>query len=56
MTLAGIREIADVLGVSRQRAVQLAATKSFPRPLARLAMGPVWRLSDVERWKAQNGR
>jgi predicted DNA-binding transcriptional regulator AlpA len=50
MTLAGIREIADLLGVSRQRANQITATKTFPKPLARLAMGPVWRLSDVRTW------
>jgi predicted DNA-binding transcriptional regulator AlpA len=50
VTLAGIREIADLLGVSRQRANQIAATKTFPKPLARLAMGPVWRLSDVKTW------
>ncbi len=50
MRLAGIREIAELLGVSRQRASQLAQSKSFPPPLDRIAQGPVWRRSDVERW------
>lgn len=56
MTLAGIREIADLLGVSPQRAGQLTAQAGFPRPIGRLSMGPVWRMADVERWARQVGR
>ena len=41
--LMGLKEIADLLGVSRQRAGQLAATKGFPEPVARLAAGPIYR-------------
>lgn len=48
--LAGISEIAALLSVSRQRANQLAKREDFPRPLDRLASGPVWRRSDIERW------
>jgi predicted DNA-binding transcriptional regulator AlpA len=50
MKLAGIREIADLAGVSRQRANQLAAKPDFPKPLDRIAAGPVWRLADVKAW------
>lgn len=56
MNLAGISEIGEMLGVSRQRAFQLAASKGFPEPLDRLASGPVWKRSDVERWARQRRR
>lgn len=50
MQLAGLTEIAEMLGVTRQRASQLAASKEFPKPLDRIAAGPVWRRDTVERW------
>lgn len=54
--LMGLTEIAELLGVSRQRAHQLAATYGFPAPLARLAVGPIWAREDVERWARETGR
>ena len=50
--LAGLAEIAGLAGVSRQRAGQLAAHPAFPAPVARLAMGPVWREADVTKFLA----
>jgi prophage regulatory protein len=50
MRLAGIREAAEILGVSRQRVNQLERLKGFPKPLDRIAAGPVWRRADVEKW------
>ena len=52
MRLAGLAEIAGLAGVSRQRASQLAGHPDFPAPIARLAMGPVWRESDVQAFLA----
>lgn len=41
--LMGVREIAELFGVTRQRVSQLAAGHAdFPRPLAQLQMGPVF--------------
>lgn len=54
--LMGLTEIAELLGVTRQRAHQLAATYGFPEPLARLAVGPIWSRKDVERWAREVGR
>lgn len=54
MDLVGTTEIGQMLGVSKQRADQLARTKSFPKPVAELAQGRVWRRRDVERWVAKN--
>jgi predicted DNA-binding transcriptional regulator AlpA len=46
--LAGLAEVAGLAGVSRQRAGQLANHPDFPKPVDRLAMGPVWREKDVQ--------
>ncbi|SCF37327.1 hypothetical protein GA0074696_4993 [Micromonospora purpureochromogenes] len=43
-------EIREMLGgVSRQRASVIANQRNFPEPIAVLAMGKVWRKSDVEK-------
>lgn len=48
--LAGIHEIAELLGVSRQRVDQLSRQAGFPEPLDTIRLGRVWRLVDVEAW------
>ncbi|GGN87247.1 hypothetical protein GCM10010112_69690 [Actinoplanes lobatus] len=51
--LLGAHEIRLRLGsVSRQRAYQLTNRANFPRPVADLAQGKVWRASDVDAWLA----
>lgn len=55
-TLAGISEIAEMLGISKQRASQISVNEDFPKPLDRLASGPVWRRSAVEKWAEKTGR
>lgn len=54
--LVGTYEIAALLGVSRQRVQQLAAGRDFPRPVAVLHMGKVWREADVRAWAEARGR
>ena len=46
--LSGLAEVAGLAGVSRKRAWQLTQHPAFPEPVQALAMGPVWRESDVE--------
>jgi prophage regulatory protein len=46
----GPEEIRVRLGVSRQRAYILIGRKDFPDPWVELAMGKVWRSTDVEDW------
>jgi hypothetical protein len=41
-SLAGLAEIAELAGVSRQRALQLANHPKFPRPRDELRSGRVW--------------
>ena len=40
--LMGSREVAEMLGVSRQRVHQLRINPGFPSPLVEVAMGPLW--------------
>lgn len=58
--LVGISEIAALLGVTRQRASQIAQTRDFPVPLARLASGPVWNRASltwfIEAWMREPRR
>ena len=48
--LAGVTELGDILGVSRQRAAQLAEAPGFPSPVADLASGRIWRVQDARLW------
>ncbi|GGL97744.1 helix-turn-helix transcriptional regulator [Micromonospora yangpuensis] len=48
--LMGPYEIAQRLGVSRQRFQQLTRYPSFPEPYAVLRGGKVWRTEDIEQW------
>jgi prophage regulatory protein len=53
---AGVTEIGDLLGVSRQRADQLTRTERFPEPVAVLSAGRIWRRVDVQDWARATGR
>jgi predicted DNA-binding transcriptional regulator AlpA len=48
--LAGLTEVAALLGVSKRTASRYAAREDFPQPIAHLAMGPIWNTADIERW------
>jgi prophage regulatory protein len=49
--LVGVKEIAQMLGVSRQRAGQITESyPDFPKPLATLASGRVWSRPELEEW------
>ena len=44
--LVGVAEVAEILGVSKQRIYQLAQRDDFPDPVRRLRATPIW--SDAE--------
>jgi predicted DNA-binding transcriptional regulator AlpA len=48
--LAGMDEIAQLLGVAKVTAKRYAARDDFPEPLGRLAGGRVWKREDVIEW------
>jgi prophage regulatory protein len=52
--LMGAAEIQARLGYSRQWTYALIQRRSFPEPIAVLAMGSVWLAQDVEKWVEQN--
>jgi prophage regulatory protein len=55
--LVGAAEIAQMLGITRQRVNRLATTSAdFPEPLAELSAGRIWRREDVEGWAKATGR
>lgn len=56
--VVGAREIAEMLGVRRQRVTRLAARDPiFPKPWKALAMDRLWVVEAVRRWaKATGGR
>ena len=54
--LVGTAEIAAMFGISRVRAQQLQMKKSFPKPLARIAAGRIYRYEDVVDWAKRTGR
>lgn len=51
--LAGVTELARLLGVSKQRVSELRERRDFPAPAAVLAAGPVWRVSNLKRFLAE---
>lgn len=55
--LVGMAEIAQLLDVSKARVDQLARQHpKFPKPVAELSAGRIWRREDVEEWARATGR
>lgn len=50
MKMGGVSEVAEVLGISRQRVSKLRERPDFPDPIGELAQGPIWDLEAVEGW------
>jgi predicted DNA-binding transcriptional regulator AlpA len=57
LDLVGVAEIAEMLGVTRQRVNAIVQSHSdFPKPVAELSAGRIWLRKDVETWARQTGR
>ena len=48
--LMGVAEVAQFLGVSKQRVTQLAKTKDFPAPARELSATRIWLGPEIERF------
>jgi hypothetical protein len=51
--LVGVAEVADMLQVSKPRVCALSDQQKLPRPLIRLASGPVWTAAGIEKFKRE---
>lgn len=56
MDIVGVAEIANILGVTRQRVHQLAETPDFPEPAAVLTAGKIWERATIMNWADKTGR
>ena len=58
LDLVGRKELLHMLGISPTRLVQLTTQPEydFPEPVADLAAGKIWLLSDVKEWAERHGR
>lgn len=56
MRMGGVTEVAQLLGVSRQRLTKLRERADFPDPIGELAQGPVWDLDAIESWNGSGLR
>jgi len=55
--LVGAHEIAELLGISRQRVDAIARSHDdFPAPVAELAAGRIWKREEIVRWARATGR
>lgn len=56
--MVGAAEIAERLGLRLAQTVHDWARRhpDFPRPVAKLRMGHVWRWSEVKQWADETGR
>jgi predicted DNA-binding transcriptional regulator AlpA len=55
--LVGAKEVARLLGVSRQRVHMIVRTHlDFPRPVGQLAAGRIWRRREIAEWARSAGR
>ncbi len=54
--MGGVTEVAEALGVSRQRLSKLRGRADFPDPIGVLAQGPIWDLDAVEAWNGSGSR
>lgn len=52
----GLAEIAEMLGVSRQRVHQLAAKAGFPPPVVEHWYGRAWKTKEIKEWAKARGR
>lgn len=56
LDLVGVAEVAEMLGVTRQRVNQLVNEGGFPDPVAVLTAGRIWKRAAIERWARSVGR
>lgn len=54
--IVGVAEMAEMLGLTKQRVQQLTQRSDFPEPVYRMTAGNFWLLTDFEEWARRVGR
>jgi len=54
--LAGVHEVAALLGITKGALGDRRRGREFPKPLAQLECGTIWDLDEIERYKASYRR
>ena len=49
--LVGTKEVAELLGWGKAKVSEYMRRGKLPKPVQRLASGPVWRKSDIVKFK-----
>jgi predicted DNA-binding transcriptional regulator AlpA len=54
--IVGVSEVAEYLGISRQRLSNWVMRRyhNFPEPIAKLACGSIFNLEDIQDWMLDN--
>lgn len=56
LRLAGVHEVAELLGIGKSALADRRRHPTFPKPLAELACGPVWDLQEIEAYREARRR
>lgn len=56
MRMGGANEVAELLGVSRQRVAKLRLRPDFPEPIGEVAGRSIWDLDAINAWNASGSR
>lgn len=55
LDIGSVAEAAHLFGVSKQVVVNWSKRyPHFPKPIARLAMGPIWDMAELRRWYSRH--
>jgi len=56
LRLAGVHEVAELLGITKSALADRRRHASFPSPLAELRCGPIWDLAEMEAYREARRR
>ncbi|CAB5222306.1 hypothetical protein UFOVP361_106 [uncultured Caudovirales phage] len=48
--ICGTAEVAEILGIAKQRIHALRKNPEFPQPIVKIAATPIWDRLDIAKW------
>jgi predicted DNA-binding transcriptional regulator AlpA len=52
--ICGTAEVAEILGIAKQRIHALRKNPEFPQPIIKIAATPIWNRLDIAKWATRN--